>query len=193
MVGEEEPLSARLASLCALLLALAPALTCGEDYRAVGACRAGVPNGAYELRDANGSLRAVGAFALGHLTGTFVFWTPGGARLAVLPFDNDVKNGTVALWYAAADAAVESGRKLEAPYVDDRPQGIQRSWHADGRPRAEYRYEHGVLADAHAWTEAGEPLGDAAARGQAADDAEANARIYASLLSLVREHRPPCG
>jgi hypothetical protein len=193
VVGKKRPLRARLAALGALLLALVPAVACGEDYRAVGACRAGVPNGAYELRDAGGALRVVGAFAQGHLTGTFIFWTTGGARRAVLPFDNDAKNGTVALWYAAPDAAVESGRRLEAPYVDDQPQGIQRAWHANGRPRAEYRYEQGILAEARAWTESGEPLADAAARSQAAADAEATARIVASLLALVRNHRPPCG
>jgi hypothetical protein len=197
VVGEKEPLRARLAGLGALLLALAlalaPAVAHGEDYRALGACRAGVPNGGYELRDADGALRVAGAFAQGHLTGTFIFWTAGGARLAVLPFDDDAKNGTVALWYAVPNAAVESGRRLEAPYVDDLPHGIQRSWHANGRPRAEYRYEQGVLADARAWTEAGEPLSDAAARGQAATDAAANAQIYAALLALIHDHGPPCG
>jgi hypothetical protein len=193
VVGEKEPLRACLAGLGALLLTLAPAAACGEDFRAVGTCRAGVPNGGYELYDADGALRVAGAFAQGHLTGTFIFWTAGGARLAVLPFDNDAKNGTVALWYAAADAAIESGRRLEAPYVDDRPHGVQRSWHANGRPRAEYRYEQGVLADAHAWTEGGEPLAYAAAVGQATADAEVDAQIYATLLALVRDHRPPCG
>jgi hypothetical protein len=192
-VGQEEPLSARLARVCALLLALSPAMACGEGYRALGTCRGAVPNGGYELRGADGALRVVGAFAQGHLTGTFIFWTPGGARLAVLPFDNDAKNGTAALWYAASDASLESGRKLEAPFVDDHPQGVERSWHANGRPRGEYRYEQGVLVEAHAWTEAGEPLGDAAARGQAAADAQANARIYAALVGLVRDHQPPCG
>jgi len=192
VVVEEEPLSARVASLCALTLALSPAVAPGQGYVVVGACRAGVPNGAYELRSADDRLRVVGAFAQGRMTGTFIFWTPAGARVAVLPFDNDARNGTVALWYTAPDAAVEAGRKLEAPYVGDRPHGMQRSWHPGGGLRGEYRYEHGVLASARGWTGAGEPLTAAAARSQALSDAEADERVLATLLALVRANRPPC-
>jgi hypothetical protein len=190
VVVEEEPLRTLTAWVCALL-ALLPAVTCGQGYRALGACRAGVPNGAYELRDA-GTLRVVGAFAQGRLTGTFIFWTAAGARVAVLPFDNNVKNGTVALWYVTPEAPLEAGRKLEAPYVDDRPHGVWRAWHPDGALRAEYRYEHGVLADARAWTDAGEPLSEATARGQAAGDAEADEQLFAALLGLVAANRPAC-
>lgn len=192
MVGEEGPLSARRAGRCALLLALAPGAIFGQGDGVAGACRANVPNGAYELRATDATMRVVGAFAQGHLTGTFIFWTPRGARVAVLPFDNDAKNGTVALWYAAPDAAVETGRKLEAPYVDDRPHGIKRSWHENGMPRAEYRYEHGVLVAARGWTEAGVPLSDAAARRLAAGDAVTDDRFYATLLALVRDNLPRC-
>jgi len=191
VVVEEEPLRTLTACLGALL-ALLPAVTCGQGYRALGACRAGVPNGAYELRDADGRLRVVGAFAQGRLTGTFIFWTAAGARVAVLPFDNSAKNGTVALWYVSPDAPLEAGRKLEAPYVDDRPHGVWRAWHPGGALRAEYRYEHGVLVDARAWTDAGEPLSEAAARGQAAGDAEADGPLVAALLGLVVANRPAC-
>ena len=114
------------------------------------------------------------------------------ARLAVLPFDNNARNGTVALWYVTADAPLEAGRKLEAPYVDDRPHGVWRSWHPGGALRAEYRYEHGVLVDARGWTDAGEPLSEAAARGQAAGDAEADEQVVAALLALVAANRPAC-
>lgn len=192
MVVEEEPLRAFATGLGALLLALLPAVTCGQGYRALGACRAGVPNGAYELRDADDRLRIVGAFAQGRLTGTFIFWTAAGARAAVLPFDNNARNGTVALWYVTPDAPLEAGRKLEAPYVDDRPHGVWRAWHPGGALRAEYRYEHGVLVDARAWTDGGEPLSEAAARGQAAGDAKAAAQLVAELLALVTVNRPAC-
>ncbi len=192
MVVEKEPLRACWAGLFGLGLALWPAVAPGQVYVALGACRAGVPNGAYELRSADGRLRAVGAFAQGRMTGTFIFWTAAGARLAVLPFDSDLRNGTLALWYAAPDAAVEAGRSLEAPYVADLPHGIERSWHPGGAPKGEYRYEHGVLVSARGWTEAGEALSDAAARSQAAAEAEASERVYATLLAFVRAHLPPC-
>jgi hypothetical protein len=128
VVVEAGPLSSRVACLCTLALALAAGVVVGQGYGVEGACRAGLPHGSYELRGADGRLRVVGAFAQGRLTGTFIFWTAGGARLAVLPFDNEAKNGTVALWYAAPDARIEGGRRLEAPYVADLPHGIHRSW-----------------------------------------------------------------
>src|SRR5256885_15931395 len=137
-------------SLTLLLAACAAACAAealAQPYVVVGQCRSGVANGGYEPRTPDRRLRVVGAFAQGHMTGTFIFWSAAGARVAVMPFDNDAKNGTVALWYTPPDSRVEAGRKLEAPYVDDRPHGIVRSWHPNGMPRAEYRYEHGALSD----------------------------------------------
>ena len=175
---------------CAFALAVAPALA--RDYIVVGQCRFGAPNGGYELRMPDGRLRVVGAFAQGHMTGTFIFWSAAGARVAVMPFDNDARSGTVALWYTPPDGRVEAGRKLEAPYVNDRPHGIVRSWHANGIPRAEYRYEHGVLSDARAWSDSGAPLADAEAERLAARDAANDEKFYASLVAIIRENLPPC-
>jgi hypothetical protein len=163
-----------------------------QPYFATGQCRAGVPNGGYELRMPDGRLRVVGAFAQGRMTGTFIFWTAGGARIAVLPFDNDARSGTVAFWYVAPDGRSEAGRKLEAPYVDDQPHGITRSWYAEGALRAEYRYEHGALVEARAWTGGGTSLTDAEARSLAARDAENDASDYASLVGMVRDNLPAC-
>jgi antitoxin component YwqK of YwqJK toxin-antitoxin module len=140
----------------------------------------------------DGRLRAVGAFAQGRMTGTFIFWTAGGARIAVIPFDNDARTGTVALWYTAPDGSTETGHKLEAPYLDDRPHGIKRSWYAGGTPRAEYRYEHGTLLEARAWTERGAALTDAEARALAMRDAATDDRYFASLVDTVRGNLPAC-
>lgn len=189
MVGAAPALNVVLAA-CACALAATPSFA--QPYVVVGTCRADVPNGGYELRMPDGRLRVVGAFAQGRMTGTFIFWTAGGARAAVLPLDNGEKSGTVALWYTDPGAAVEAGRQLEAPYVDDRRHGIERSWHRNGTPRSEYRYEHGVLTEARAWSAAGEPLSEAAARALAASDAEADDQCYATLLALVHDNMPPC-
>jgi hypothetical protein len=172
--------------------ALCSAAALAQPYVVVGQCRYGAPNGGYELRMPDGRLRIVGAFSQGHMTGTFIFWSPTGARVAVLPFDNDAKSGTVALWYTPPDGRFEAGRKLEAPYVDDRPHGIVRSWHPNGTPRAEYRYEHGVLSDARAWSDSGVPLAYSEAERLAAQDAASDDKFYASLLAVIREHLPPC-
>jgi hypothetical protein len=163
-----------------------------QPYLAVGQCRSGVANGVYELRMPDGRLRVVGAFAQGRMTGTFIFWNATGARIAVLPLDNEVRSGTIALWYTAPDGRAESGQKLEAPYVDDRPHGIKRSWHPNGGPRAEYRYEHGVLTEARAWSDAGAPFPQAEAESLAARDADADEKFYASLLAMVRDNLPVC-
>ncbi len=189
MVGAAPRLKPTLVG-CALTLAAGQALA--QPYVVVGQCRSGVPNGAYELRMPDGGLRVVGAFAQGRMTGTFIFWTAGGARTAVLPLDNDARNGTLALWYTTPQNRSEAGRKLEAPYVDDRLHGIKRSWFANGVQRGEYRYEHGVLVDAHAWTEAGAPLPEADARSLASGDVDADEQDYARLLAMVRENPPVC-
>lgn len=190
MVGAAPALNIALAAGAGLFAVVAQSLA--QPHAAIGECRDGVPNGSYELRTPDGHVRVVGAFARGRMTGTFIFWTGRGARTAVLPLDNGEKNGTVALWYTAPDLDIEAGRKLEAPYVQDRLHGIKRSWHANGAPRAEYRYERGTLSAAHAWTESGAPLSAADARQLAASDAEADNQSFAALLDLVRDNLPPC-
>ena len=137
---------------------------------ASGACRDGAPNGAYELRMPDGRLRILGAFAKGRRTGTFLFWASTGARIAVIPYDDDAKVGTVALWYRAGDPQGEPRRKLEAAYAAGVRHGITRSWHANGRRRAEYLYERGSLAAAQAWSESGAPLAEPEARRVAERD-----------------------
>jgi antitoxin component YwqK of YwqJK toxin-antitoxin module len=161
-----------------------------EIFSVVGACRAGVPNGAYELRMPDGRLRVVGAFAQGRKTGTFIFWTASGARSAVIPYDDDAKTGTVALWYTAADR--ELARKLEAPFSDNRLHGIVRSFHSNGTPRAEFRYEHGTMVAAQAWDQRGNRLPDTQARRLAARQAEDAERVYSGLEAIVHEHPPHC-
>jgi hypothetical protein len=181
-----------IVAVAGCLLALAVAQALAQPYVVVGQCRSGAPNGGYELHMPDGRLRVVGAFAQGHMTGTFIFWSAAGARVAVMPFDNDSRSGTVALWYTPSDGRVEAGRKLEAPYVNDRPHGIVRSWHPNGMPRAEYRYEHGVLSGAHAWSDSGVLLADTEAELLAARDAANDEKFYASLLAIIRENLPPC-
>jgi antitoxin component YwqK of YwqJK toxin-antitoxin module len=163
-----------------------------QRYDVVGQCRSGVPNGGYELRMSDGRLRVAGAFSQGRMTGTFIFWTAGGARLAVLPLDNGMRSGTVALWYTAPDERSEAGQKIEAPYVEDRPHGIKRTWYAGGALRTEVRYEHGVIVEARAWSEWGTALNEAEARRLAERDADSEEESYASLVALVRQHLPVC-
>ena len=163
-----------------------------QQLEAVGACRDGVPNGAYELFQADGRLRAVGAFAQGRKTGTFIFWTSDGARIGVIPYGDDVRNGTIALWYTARGNGRELRPKSEAPYVDNRPHGIKRSWYRTGKPELEVRYERGSLQEVRAWSETGLLLAEDDARSLAAHELSTDEALYATLDALVREQRPKC-
>jgi len=158
---------------------------------AEGACRDGEPNGAYMLRS-GAHLRVVGAFSKGRRTGTFVFWGERDARIAVIPYDNERKGGTIALWYAPSAPGGDAPRKSEATYVDDRLHGEKRSWYPNGTPRTDLRYEHGELVDARGWTRAGAPLSATAARELAARDQITDEQFYVTLQALVADHRPKC-
>jgi len=175
-----------------LAVALAPAAGAAQAFDVVGACRIGIPNGAYELRMQDGRLRVVGAFAHGRKTGTFIFWNSSGARVAVIPYQDDEKVGTVAFWYTVPGARRELQRKLEAPYVDDKLHGIKRSRNPRGTLRAEFRYQRGVLIDAKAWEDDGTPRPQPEALAQAAADEITDRQLFAALEALIHDHPPHC-
>ncbi len=188
--------AARRLAGCALLGVLSAFIAAGtgaQQLEPVGACRDGVPNGAYELYQADGRLRVVGAFAHGRKTGTFIFWTGDGARIGVIPYDDDRRNGTIALWHTTRGRGRELRPKSEAPYVDGKLHGIKRSWHRGGAPEVEARYKRGALQGVKAWTPAGVLLPDAEARALAARELAEDEALYATLDALVRDHRPRCG
>ena len=174
-----------------LALVTCPAIA-AETFVVEGACRDGEPNGAYTLRSEDGRLRVAGAFAKGRRTGTFLFWSDRFARIAVVPYDNDRKVGTIALWYPPRSPGADAPRKSESTYVDDRLHGEKRSWHPNGNPRTDLRYERGVLVAARAWAEAGAPESDDDARERAARDLITDEQFYATLETLVADHRPRC-
>lgn len=173
-------------------VALAASVAAAQDLTVEGGCRDGQPHGAYELRTAGGAPRVVGAFNRGRRTGTFLFWSGSGARVALLPFDDDALSGTVTLWYAAEGRGGEPRPRLEAAHAQGLPSGWQRSWYPNGRLRAEFRYERGTLVAAHAFSEQGRPLPEGDARALALRDTETNGRYVASLDALVRAHLPRC-
>ena len=189
MVGAAALSGALGGGLLALALA-APAAA--ETLVAFGRCRDGQPNGLYELRTLENRLRVVVAFAKGRRTGTFIFWDANGARIAVIPYDDDVMVGTVAAWYDPKLARADPPRKSEAAYASGVLHGVKRSWHPNGRPRTEFRYERGALVEARAWTPRGAALGGARARKQAEEDAAADERFYASLEAEVSANLPRC-
>lgn len=181
------------AAVAAAILALAAGVSAAApDLVASGACRDGTPNGAYELRMPDGRLRILGAFAKGRRTGTFLFWASTGARIAVIPYDDDAKVGTVALWYAPAIPLDEPRRKLEAAHAAGVRHGLTRSWHANGRRRTEYLYERGSLVAAQAWNESGAPLAEPEVRRVAEHDVAADAEFFASLERTIAENAPRC-
>ena len=185
MVGTAEKIiSAGAGALAAWALA---AGAVAQPFVVEGSCRDGQPHGAYELKMSNGQLRVAGAFSHGKRTGSFLFWTTSGARIAHLPFDEDEMNGTVALWYPDKR---DPAPKLEAAFVAGRLHGVKRSWHPNSRLRAEFQYGSGTLLDAKAFDVAGKPLPVLEARALAVRDAQTDTNEYASLYQIVRDNLP---
>ena len=194
MVGET-PLRAsvvlRLGWAAGWFLLQAPVAS-AQGLLAKGGCRDGEPNGAYELRMPDGRLRVAGAFAKGRRTGTYVFWAETGARVAVVPYDNERKAGTIAVWFPPPAPSADARRKSESAYVDDRLHGVKRSWHPNGNPRTDLRYERGELVEAQAWSEDGPALPETEARAIAERDLATDEWFYATLETYVADHRPRC-
>jgi antitoxin component YwqK of YwqJK toxin-antitoxin module len=186
------PMLAAVAASMLVGLAGMSAAASPSDLVPSVACRDGAPNGAYELRMPDGRLRILGAFAKGRRTGTFLFWAPSGARIAVVPYDDDAKVGTVAVWYSPAAPQAEPRRKLEVAFAAGVRHGITRSWHANGRQRTEYLYERGNLVAAKAWSESGASLADSEARRTAERDALADADFLTGLERTIAENGPRC-
>ena len=171
---------------------LASLAATAQDLEVHAACRDGRPHGAYELRSADGQLRVAGAFNRGKRTGSFIFWTHEGTRVAHIPYDEDQVSGTLSLWFEQAGTNGDAQQKLQAAFAAGRRNGISRSWHPNGRLRAIYRYEAEVLAAAKAWSPAGTPLSDSEARELALRDREEDEKYYASLDAMVVTHLPAC-
>jgi hypothetical protein len=173
-------------------LALGAAVAAAQDFVVEGACRDGQPHGAYELKGRQGEVRVVGAFNRGKRTGSFLFWSSAGARIAQLPYDDDLLNGMLAAWYLPRDRMATEVQKLEAGYAQGRLSGVTRSWFPDGRDRAEFRYRDGELVAASAFGANGKPLPAAEARALAARDLATDRRLIDSLEAIVRANLPRC-
>jgi antitoxin component YwqK of YwqJK toxin-antitoxin module len=176
----------------ALWLASASAGADAQALQVKGGCRDGVPHGAWQLASHDGSLRALGAFAKGKRTGSFIFWNAAGVRIAHIPYEEDQKNGTLALWYQTAARGRDAQQRLEAVYSADKLNGFVRIWNPDGRVRGEYAYAAGRLAAARAWDARGRELPEAQARQQAEKDIAAHEAYYDTLEALVASHLPTC-
>jgi len=180
-----------LRALLAALIVAAAGEAAAQAFSAQSGCRDGVPHGAWQLHDAKGHMRVLGAFNRGRRTGSFIFWDENGVRIAHLPYEEDARNGTLALWHARA-AQAEGPQRLEAAYAAGRLNGVVRAWDASGRIRGEYVYRDGTLVDAKAWDARGRELPPQAARGQASKDATANETYLRTLEALVARHARSC-
>jgi antitoxin component YwqK of YwqJK toxin-antitoxin module len=184
--------AARLIAAAAFFCLAAHAQAATEQFTVQGNCRDGLVHGPYELRDAQGQLRVLGAFNRGKRTGSFLFWTSSGVRVAHLPFDEGQLNGTVSLWYATPARDGEAPHKLEAGYKAGVANGTTRSWYQSGRSRGEFEFRDGELALARAWDAKGKTLSDERARAIAREDAASDDSYFASLRTLVDSHLPRC-
>jgi hypothetical protein len=96
------------------------------------------------------------------------------------------------VWYPPAIPLTEPRRKLEAAFAAGVRHGVTRSWHANGRQRTEYLYEHGKLVTARAWSEQGAPLPEPEARVAAGRDLAQDTETFASLERTIADNGPRC-
>lgn len=176
----------------ATAIALAALETAAQPLPVQGGCRDGAPHGAWQLGTVDGQPRALGAFAKGKRTGSFIFWNPAGGRVAHVPFEDGTRSGTAAMWFDTATRGVDGRQRLEAAYAGGELHGVKRTWYADGRPRGEYVYAKGVLGVARAWDARGRVLSDADAKAQALSDQDADEALFLKLDAIVDAHLPRC-
>ena len=192
MAGKDAQLT-RAWVVCAVGVAVSGATVAQETQWLVdGSCREGQPHGRYELRTGSGSLRVAGAFNLGRRTGSFIFWSSQGARIAHIPYDDDARNGTLATWYETRGGDREPPRRFESAWRRGERDGLTRTWYAGGQRRSETEYLQGNLATSIGWTNAGTRVSDAVARDIAKRDAATADAEYAELEALVHDHLPRC-
>lgn len=189
MVGKSSRLRP-LAFACWLFAGLAVAES--PNFVVDGSCRDGLAHGRYELRSADGRLRVAGAFNHGRRTGSFIFWDASGSRVAHIPYDDDVRNGTLATWFQAPGREMEPARRFESTWRHGARDGLTRTWYRDGHRRTEAEFRQGAAIVASAWSDAGTRLPERAARDTVASDAAAADGDYAALEALVRTHLPHC-
>ena len=176
----------------ALLAAASVAAAQPPAWIVDGGCRDGQPHGNYELRAGTGALRVAGAFNHGKRTGSFIFWTARGSRVAHIPYDDDLRNGTLATWYETRITGAEPPRRFESMWRRGAREGLTRTWYAGGRRRSETEYERGRPVTTAGWTDTGTRLNEPAAREVAERDAIAADAYYMELETLVRDHLPHC-
>jgi hypothetical protein len=180
-----------LAGIAALSLAAHVAAAPAPELTVRGGCREMRPQGPYQLRDQAGQLRVAGAFNEGTRTGSFIFWRENGVREAHVPYDNGVRNGTVATWYAGPSGR-EPARHFESAWRHGQRDGETRSWYADGHRRSQTQYANGRIVATAGWSDAGERLSDSAARELALRDAQAADADYAKHDALIAQNMPRC-
>src|SRR5690242_21909204 len=117
------------ALIVGVLAALIRISAAAEDLQVHAACRDGAAHGVYELRAPNGQLRVAGAFNRGKRTGSFIFWTRNGVRIAHIPFDEDRVSGTLSLWFLEVGPSGDPAPKLQAAFAAGRRNGVSRSWY----------------------------------------------------------------
>ena len=189
MVGKDARLT-RLAVVVRLLVAGAAAAQAPPLF-ADGSCRDGLPHGRYEVRTTAGALRVAGAFNHGKRTGSFIFWSESGSRIAHIPYDDDARNGTLASWYEARGAG-EPPRRFESTFRHGLRNGLTRTWYRDGRRRTEADLVRGAIVTSVGWSPAGARLSDQAAREAVERDLAAADADHAELEAMVRAHLPHC-
>ncbi len=162
-------------------------------YRVDAECSGAKAHGRYEALGPGGD-RIEGHYCDGRRCGVFTFYSGPGLKVAELPYEGRVLNGSVHLWYLPHTATgSRHGRKSSAEFADGRRHGDMRTWWPTGVRRTDFAYRQGAMTGGTAWSPEGEELPPDEGMALAQHDADADRRLFRALGSIVGSHPPRCG
>ncbi|MGD2170497.1 MAG: hypothetical protein PVI79_07505 [Gammaproteobacteria bacterium] len=188
------PVRRPVAGLRILLIPLL-SLTCnafGAEIVVDTECEGGVANGSYVVRAETGTVRIEGHYLQGVRDGEFIFYSPGGEKLIVLPYTKGLINGTVRAWHVPAANGDASGLKLESELSAGFVDGRHRTWYANGNPRSDFTIEDGEILSGDTWNPDGSELKINSDSAFLQAEIETDFAYYSRLEQVLDAYPPEC-
>lgn len=155
-------------------------------------CEGGVANGSYVVSAESGPVRIEGHFLHGLRDGEFIFYSPGGEKLIVLPYTKGLINGTVRAWHVPGANGGASGLKLESDLHAGFANGRHRTWYANGNPRSDFTIEDGEIVSGGTWNPDGSELKINSDTDFLRAEIETDFAYYSRLEQVLDAYPPEC-
>jgi len=185
----------RAAALRSLLIPLLLPFACaalGAELVVDTECEGGVANGSYVVRADPGSVRIEGVFSQGMREGEFIFYSPGGEKLIVLPYTRGLIDGTVRAWHVPGEGGDASGLKLESELSAGFVNGRHRTWYANGNPRSDFTIKDGEILSGDTWSPDGSELKINSDSAFLQSEIETDFAYYSRLEQVLDAYPPEC-